>query len=62
MEKVRERGRKLIATHEPTVVAKPFFDAIVVEDSKGDGCLPNPASPNQRNWSEPLCETNDLFN
>ena len=26
------RGRKLVAADEPTVITKPLFDAIVVED------------------------------
>jgi len=31
---------ELVATNEPTVIAKPFLDAIVVKDSQGDGCFP----------------------
>jgi hypothetical protein len=41
---VIERGGELVAADEPTVVAKPSFDAIVVEDGESDGCLADSAS------------------
>ena len=32
-EEVGERGRKLVAADEPTIVAEPLFHAVVVQDS-----------------------------
>ena len=40
------RGGEPITTDEPTVVAKPLFDAVVVEDGQDGGCLANSASAN----------------
>ena len=42
-EEMSARGGELIAADEPTVVSKPFLDAIVVEDSQSDGRFPNPS-------------------
>ena len=55
------RGRELVATDEPTVVSKLFFDAIVVEDSQSDGSFPNSSWANECDWSETLSETDDLL-
>jgi len=33
------RSGELVATDESTVITKPFFDTIVVEDSQGDRCF-----------------------
>lgn len=52
----------MVATNEPTVDAKPLFDAIVVEDSESDRGLPNPAWTDESNWSEVLRETDDFLN
>ena len=57
-----ERGRELVTTDEPTVVAKPFLDAIVVENGQGDGSFPNPTYPDERDWCAAVGETNDLLN
>ena len=55
------RGGELVATDEPTVVSKSLPDAIVVEDSQGDGRLPNPSRANESGWGEAFCEADDLF-
>ena len=55
------RGLELIATDEPTVVSKPLFDAIVVEDGQGDRRLPDPPWTDESHWSQLFCETNDLL-
>ena len=56
-----ERGRELVATDEPTVVAKPFLNAIVVENGQGDGSFPNPTRPDESDWCATVGETNDLL-
>ena len=53
-------GGKLVALDEPTVVAKPLLDPIVVENSQGDGGLANSASTNERNWDEVPSEIDNL--
>ena len=60
-EEVWKRGSEFIATEEPTVVAKFAFDAIVVKDCEGNGCLPNPPRADEGNRFELFCEDNDLF-
>ena len=55
-------GREeLVATDEPAVVPESLLDPIVVEDGQGDRSLPDPPCTNEGDWSEILCETNDLF-
>ena len=51
-------GSELVATNEPTVVAKPFLDPIVVEDSQSDGGLANTARANESDWKKVLSEIN----
>jgi hypothetical protein len=58
---VKERGRGLVTADEPTVVAKPSFDAIVVEDGESDGRLATPASTNQSNRRERFRESDSLL-
>ena len=53
------RGGELVATDEPTAVAKPLFDALVVEDSQSNRCLANSTGTNQGDRNEIFCETND---
>ena len=60
-EKISERGSELVATDEPTVVAEPPHDSIIVEDSEGNGRLSNSAGTDEGNRSEAVCETNDLL-
>jgi hypothetical protein len=58
---MRERGGELVATDEPTVVAESLLDAIVMEDSHGDGSLANPTGTNESDRSEVSCKTDDLL-
>ena len=52
---------ELVTTDEPTVVTKSLFDPIVVEDGQDDGCLADSAGADQGDWSEALCEMDDLL-
>ena len=61
MEEMSGGGGELVATDESTVVAKPFLDAVIVEDSQGNGCLSNSARTDESSWSEGFYETNDLL-
>jgi len=54
-------SKDLFAADESTVFAKLFFDAIVVEDGKNDGGLPNPTGTNQSDWGAFLCQSYDLL-
>jgi hypothetical protein len=58
---MRERGWELVAADEPTVVAKPLFDPIVVEDGQGDGSLANSAGTNESDRSELLCKAENFL-
>ena len=55
------RSGELVATDEPTVLAKPLLDAILVENSPGDGCLPDPSCTDESDGCEGFGETNDLL-
>ena len=55
------RGGELIATDEPTVIAKSLLDTIVVKNSQGDGGLPNPASANESDRNKVLSEIDYLL-
>ena len=54
-------GRELVAADEPTIVAKPLLDSIVVEDSEGDGGLSNSARAYECDWNEVLGEIDYLL-
>ena len=56
-----ERGRELVATDEPTIVAKPLFDAVVVEDGQSDGSLADSARANESDRSVVFCEAHDFL-
>ena len=56
-----ERRWEPITTDESTLVAKPLFDAMVMEDIHGDRSLPNPAGTDESEWGEVFCETDDLI-
>ena len=62
MEKMSVGCGELIATVEPTVVTKPLFDAIVMENGQDDGCLADPTSANLSDLREALCEIDDILN
>jgi len=56
---VSEHRWKLVAADEPTVVAEPLLDAIVMENGQSNGRLPDPPCTDESDWSEVLSETND---
>ena len=56
------RCRELVTTYEPAVVSESFLDAIVVEDSQGDGCFPDPPWTDESDWIEGFSDTDDLLN
>jgi len=55
------RGGELIATDEPTVIAKPLLDLIVMENNQSDGGLAGSASTDESNWDEVLGEIDYLL-
>ena len=55
------RSRELIATNEPAVIAKPALDPIVVEDSEGNGCLPNASCADKSNGLKVFSESDNLL-
>lgn len=46
---------------KPTILAKPSFNTIVVEDGQSDGCLADSTSTNQSDWHEAIREGNNLL-
>jgi len=58
---MRTRCGELVATDEPTIVAKPFLDAIVVESSQSDGRLANPAGTDESDGCQVSRKLNDLL-
>ena len=55
------RCGELVAANEPTVIAKPLPDAIMVEDGQCDGCLANSADTNEDDGCEVFGQTDDLL-
>ena len=55
------RGGELVTTDEPTVISKPFLDAIVVEDSESNGRFSDSSWADESEWGEALCGTDDLL-
>ena len=53
-------GRELVATDEPTVLAKPLLDSIVVENGQGDGGLANPTGADESDWVKVFSEIDGL--
>jgi hypothetical protein len=60
-EEIGERGGERVATDETTIVTKSLLDAVVVEDSEGDGGLADSAGADESDGSEAFCKTNDLL-
>ena len=56
------RGGELVATDESTIVAKPFLDAVVMENSQSDGCFSDSPWSDECKWTEVFGEANDLLN
>jgi len=54
-------GGEFITADEPTVVAKPLFDPIVMENSQGDRGLADSARANESDWDEVLGEIDNLL-
>ena len=46
---------------EPAIVAKPGFDATVVEDCQSNGCLADPTSAKESEWGEVFRKTDDVL-
>jgi len=51
---------ELVTAYEPTILSEPLFNAIVMEDDEGDGCLPDPSCADESDGCQVFCETNDL--
>ena len=61
-EEMSTRGWELIATDESTVVAKSFFDPIVVENCEGNGCFPDPPCADEGDRFQIFGKTDNLLN
>ena len=59
---MRARGWELVAPNESTVVAEPFLDAAVVEDSESNRRFSNSTCTDGGDGFEVFSETNDLVN
>jgi len=57
VEEMSDRSWELVASDEPTILAKPLFDAVVMRNGQSDGWLANPASTNESNWCKIFGET-----
>ena len=55
------RGRELVAADEPTVVAKPPLDTIMVENGKCNRGFADSAGTNESDWNQVLCEIDYLL-
>ena len=55
------RGWELVATNEPTVIAEPFLDAIVVEDCQRDRRFPDSRCTDQSHRFQVFCGFDDLL-
>ena len=55
------RSRELVATDEPTVIAKPGLYAIVVENSQGDRRFTDATCTDESDWRQIYGETDDLL-
>ena len=53
------RRWELVTTNESTIITKPLLDAIVMEDGKGDGSLPNATWSDESEGVEIVCKVND---
>ena len=58
---MNERGRELVTLNEPTVVAKPLLDAMVMKNSQWDGCLANSTSTDESDRSQVFGKTDDAL-
>ena len=61
LEEMTERDGEVVTTDEPTVVAKPFLDAVIVQDRQGDGGLSDSTGTDEGERGEIFCEADDLI-
>ena len=52
---------ELVTMDESTVSAKPFLDAIVMEDCESDGGLPDSPRTNESEWLRIFCTAYDAL-
>jgi len=57
-----ERRRESVTSDEPTILAEPLLDAIVMEDIQSDGGLADPANTEESDWTETFCQGDNLVN
>ena len=60
-KEMNARRGELIAADESTVTAKPFFDAMMVEDGECNRCFPDPPCTDEGDGFEVFGKTDDLF-
>ena len=58
---MRKGSGELVATDGPTVLAKPFLDSIVVEDSQRDGRFADPSGTDGSDWFKVFSEADNRF-
>ena len=51
----------MITTDEPTVVAEPLFDAIVMEGGQSDGCLADSTGTNESDGFDLFGQVNNFL-
>ena len=56
-----KRWWKLVTTDESAILAKPFLDPIVVEESQRDGRFADSASTDESDGCEAFSEADDLL-
>ena len=59
---MRARSRKLVASDETTVFAKPFLDPAMVKDGESDRRFPNPSRADESDGFEAFSESDDPLN
>ena len=55
------RRDESVTADEPTVVAKPLFDPVMMEDGQGDGCFSDSTGANESGGCEVFGQTDDLL-
>jgi len=60
-EEIGKGRREFVAMDKSAVVAKSFFDAVVVKDGEGDSGFPDSPCTNESNGLESVDEFNDLL-
>ena len=57
-----ERSPETRQDNEPAVPTKLFLDAIIMDESQGNGCLANSTSTNESNGCKVFSKGNNLLN